>query len=158
MLVILLLNGNASASSSGEWLPGKAGPRGPPEERTSEGSEAGARPVLGSRPRTPTPAGQRVLFLAAQGSEPGVLYTSALIPQSSQWMLFTQGSTTRELLWEQWALIHQGLSSKSSRRLSGAFWAPAPGAVRGGFLAQATEGPGANSRPFPGFGCLSVPQ
>ena len=131
--VILLLTYSASASSSGEWLLGKAGPRGPPKERTSEGSEGGAHPVLGCLPHKPTPTGQHVLFLAAQGSEPGVLYTSALIPQSSQRMLFTQGSTTLELLWEQWALIHQGLSS---RRLSGAYWAPAPRAVRGGFLAR----------------------
>lgn len=85
--------------------------------------------MLGCLPHKPTPTGQHVLFLAAQGSEPGVLYTSALIPQSSQRMLFTQGSATLELLWEQWALIHQGLSSK---RLIGAYWAPAPRAVRGG--------------------------
>lgn len=151
VLVILLLNCKASASSSGEWLPGKAGPRGPAKGRTSEGSEPGAHPVLGSLPHEPTPTGQHVLFLATQGYEPGVPYTSALIPQSSQRMLFTQGSTTLGLLWEQWVLIHQGFSSRSSRRLSGAYWAPAPRAVRGGLLAQAKEGTGDNYRPFPGL-------
>lgn len=116
----------ASATSAGELLSGKTGPKGPPKGRSSEGSKAGAPPARGFLPHKPTPTGQHVLFLASQGYEPGVLYTSALIAQSSQGRLFTQGSATLGLLWEQGVLIHQWLSSRSSTRLCGAYWVPKP--------------------------------
>lgn len=147
----------ASATSSGELLSGKTGPKGPPKGRSSEWNKAGAPPARGFLPHKPTPTGQHVPFLASQGYEPGVLYTSALIAQSSQGRLFTQGSATLGLLWEQWVLIHQWFSSRSSTRLCGAYWVPKPEMSWVASQNRPIRVQETTTRPFPGFRCFLGP-